>query len=315
MDLSAEKLELHYYFNDASHSMNALVRNQCESEFLAIAIEIAKELNFAVELESEAYREGGLKEIWKVIGKNGVQVSILISVIAIVSSRVPLNDPEIDDLQKQNLRLSIEEKKLRIRKLNKELEQDHVNENTIIKVAEALETNLKIVTRKSNFYKQLNRYNKVDRIGFSSLNSNDFPITDERIVLRNKFRNFIIQSHNLTPIIVEDALIEIVAPVLKEGRFKWKGVYDNESISFSMNDKEFNLDVLHEVISFKHGTAIECVLLNHQKLDETGEIQITGHSVSTVLRKIDSNENVETLQGKKYKFNKKQVDAQASLFS
>ncbi len=315
MDLSAEKLELHYYFNDASHSMNALVRNQCESEFLAIAIEIAKELNFAVELESEAYREGGLKEIWKVIGKNGVQVSILISVIAIVSSRVPLNDPEIDDLQKQNLRLSIEEKKLRIRMLNKELEQDHVNENTIIKVAEALETNLKIVTRKSNFYKQLNRYNKVDRIGFSSLNSNDFPIIDERIVLRNKFRNFIIQSHNLTPIIVEDALIEIVAPVLREGRFKWKGVYDNESISFSMNDKEFNLDVLHEVISFKHGTAIECVLLIHQKLDETGEIQITGHSVSTVLRKIDSNENVETLQGKKYKFNKKQVDAQASLFS
>ncbi len=315
MDLSAEKLELHYYFNDVSHSMNALVRNQCESEFLAIAIEIAKELNFAVELESEAYREGGLKEIWKVIGKNGVQVSILISVIAIVSSRVPLNDPEIDDLQKQNLRLSIEEKKLRIRMLNKELEQDHVNENTIIKVAEALETNLKIVTRKSNFYKQLNRYNKVDRIGFSSLNSNDFPIIDERIVLRNKFRNFIIQSHNLTPIIVEDALIEIVAPVLREGRFKWKGVYDNESISFSMNDKEFNLDVLHEVISFKHGTAIECVLLIHQKLDETGEIQITGHSVSTVLRKIDSNENVETLQGKKYKFNKKQVDAQASLFS
>ncbi len=315
MDLSAEKLELHYYFNDVSHSMNALVRNQCESEFLAIAIEIAKELNFAVELESEAYREGGLKEIWKVIGKNGVQVSILISVIAIVSSRVPLNDPEIDDLQKQNLRLSIEEKKLRIRMLNKELEQDHVNENTIIKVAEALETNLKIVTRKSNFYKQLNRYNKVDRIGFSSLNSNDFPIIDERIVLRNKFRNFIIQSHNLTPIIVEDALIEIVAPVLREGRFKWKGVYDNESIYFSMNDKEFNLDVLHEVISFKHGTAIECVLLNHQKLDETGEIQITGHSVSTVLRKIDSNENVETLQGKKYKFNKKQVDAQASLFS
>lgn len=315
MDLSAEKLELHYYFNDVSHSMNALVRNQCESEFLAIAIEIAKELNFAVELESEAYREGGLKEIWKVIGKNGVQVSILISVIAIVSSRVPLNDPEIDDLQKQNLRLSIEEKKLRIRMLNKELEQDHVNENTIIKVAEALETNLKIVTRKSNFYKQLNRYNKVDRIGFSSLNSNDFPIIDERIVLRNKFRNFIIQSHNLTPIIVEDALIEIVAPVLREGRFKWKGVYDNESIYFSMNDKEFNLDVLHEVISFKHGTAIECVLLIHQKLDETGEIQITGHSVSTVLRKIDSNENVETLQGKKYKFNKKQVDAQASLFS
>jgi hypothetical protein len=314
MDLSAEKLELHYYFNDSSHSMNALVRNNCESEFLAIAIEIAKELNLSIQLESEAYREGGLKEIWKIIGKNGVQASLLVSVIAIVSSRIPMSDPEFDDLQKQNLRLSIEEKKLRIKKLKTELENEDVSDKTVMKVAEALESNLKIVTRKSNFYKQLNRYNKIDKIGFSALDTNNSPVTDERMVLRNNFKNFIIHSHNLIPIVVEDALIEIVAPVLKEGRHRWKGVYDSESISFSMNDKDFNFDVLNEIISFKHGTTIECVLLIHQKLDETGEIQIIGHSVSTVIRKIDSGEKLETLQGKKYKYNKKQVDSQTDLF-
>ncbi len=315
MDLSAEKLELHYYFNDSSHSMNALVRNQCESEFLAIAMEVAKELELAIQLESEAYREGGLKEAWKIIGKNGVQVSIFISIMALVSSRIPFSDPELDQLQKQNLRLSIEEKKLRIKKLKTELENEEVNEKTVAEVAESLETNLKVVTRKSNFYKQLNRYNKIEKIGLTALNSNGMPITDERIVLRNNFRNFIIHSHNLTPITIDDALVEIIAPVLKEGRYKWKGVYENEPISFSMNDKYFNLDVLNEVISFKHGTTIECVLLIHQKLDETGEIQITGHSVSTVIRKIDSGEELETLQGKKYKFNKKQVEAQADLFT
>jgi hypothetical protein len=315
MDLSAEKLELHYYFNDSSHSMNALVRNHCEAEFLAIAIEISKELNLSIQLESEAYREGGLKEIWKAIDNNSVQASLLISVIAIVSSRIPLSDPELDDLQKQNLRLSIEEKQLRIKKLKTELKNEEVSVKTVEKVAEALETNLKIVTRKSNFYKQLNRYNKVDKIGFSALDSNNCPVSDEHTVFRNNFKNFIIHSHNLTPIVVEDALIEIVAPVLKEGRYKWKGVYDNEAISFSMNDKDFNFDVLNEVISFKHGTTIECVLLIHQKLDETGEIQITGHSVSTVIRKIDSGEELETLQGKKYIFNKKQTEAQTDLFS
>ena len=315
MDLSAEKLELHYYFNDSSHSMNALVRNQCESEFLAIAMEVAKELELAIQLESEAYREGGLKEAWKIIGKNGVRVSIFISIMALVSSRIPFSDPELDQLQKQNLRLSIEEKKLRIKKLKTELENEEVNEKTVAEVAESLETNLKVVTRKSNFYKQLNRYNKIEKIGLTALNSNGMPITDERIVLRNNFRNFIIHSHNLTPITIDDALVEIIAPVLKEGRYKWKGVYENEPISFSMNDKYFNLDVLNEVISFKHGTTIECVLLIHQKLDETGEIQITGHSVSTVIRKIDSGEELETLQGKKYKFNKKQVEAQADLFT
>ncbi|MDO6834669.1 hypothetical protein Q4596_03490 [Pseudoalteromonas carrageenovora] len=315
MDLSAEKLELHYYFNDSSHSMNAFVRNQCESEFLAIAMEIAKELELGIQLESEAYREGGLKEAWKIIGKNGVQVSIFISIMALVSSRIPFSDPELDILQKQHLRLSIEEKKLRIKKLQTELENEKVNESTVNQVAELLEENLKVATRKSNFYRQLSRYNKVEKIGLSALNSDGKPVTDERIVSRNSFRNFIIHSHNLSPITVDDALVEIIAPVLKEGRYKWKGVYENEPISFSMNDKYFNLDVLNEVISFKHGTTIECVLLIHQKLDEAGEVQITGYSVSTVIRKIDSGEELETLQGKKYKFNKKQVDAQADLFT
>ena len=314
MNLSAEKLELHYYFNDTSHSMDALIRNHCESQLLAIAFEVAKELSIPIQLESEAYREGGLKDIWKVIGNNGVQASLLISVIAIISSRIPMSDPELDDLKKQDLRLSVEERKLRIKKLKTELEYEDVSEDTVIKVAEALETNLKIVTRKSNFYKQLNRYNKIDKIGFSALDCNAQPISDERTVLRTNFRNFIIHSHNLSPVIVEDALIEIVAPVLKEGRYRWKGMYDNESISFSMNDKDFNFDVLNEIISFKHGATIECVLLIHQKLDETGEVQITGYSVSTVIRKIDSGEELETLQGKKYKFNKKQTDAQSDLF-
>lgn len=315
MNLLAKKFELHYYFNDSSHSMNALIRNHCEAEFLAIAIEISNELNLTIQLESEAYREGGLKEVWEVLGKNSAQVSLIISLIALVSSRIPLIDSEFVDLQKQDLRLSVEERKLRIKKLQTELEDEEVNDKTVTKVAEALEANLKIVTRKSNFYKKLNLYNKIEKIGFSALDSNNIPINDEHIVLRNNFKKFIIHSHNLTPEVIDDALIEIIAPVLKEGRYKWKGIYDNESISFSMNDKDFNFDVLNEVISFKHGSTIECVLLIHKKLDETGEIQITGYSVSTVIRKIDSGEELETLQGKKYKFNKNQVDSQADLFT
>lgn len=315
MDLSAEKLELHYYFNDASHSMNAFVRNQCESEFLAIAMEIAKELEIPIQLESEAYREGGLRDIWRVFGSNAAQISIIISVIAIVSSRIPMNDPELESLQKEDLRLSIEEKKLRIKKLKVEIENEDVNEQTLIKVAEVLDENLKVVTRKSNFYKQLSRYNKIEKISYSSLDLNGNTVSKENIVPRSKFTKFILHSHNLRPIVIEDALIEIVAPVLKEGRFKWKGIFENEAISFSMTDKDFTNDVLNEVISFQHGTAIECVLLVHQKLDEAGEIQITGHSVSTVIKKIDSTEEIETLQGKKYKFVKKQMDSQADLFS
>jgi hypothetical protein len=65
-----EKLELHYYLNNGSHSMDALVRNKREAEILAIIQEISTVLSLPVNIESEAFREGGLKEIWRFVGKH-----------------------------------------------------------------------------------------------------------------------------------------------------------------------------------------------------------------------------------------------------
>ncbi|NRA59804.1 MAG: hypothetical protein HRU25_02625 [Psychrobium sp.] len=315
MVICAEKLELHYFFNDTSHSMNALVRNSCEAELLALAFETAKELGFVIQIDSEAYREGGLRDRWKVFGKNAGQISIFISIVALIASRIPITDNELEELQKQDLRFSIEERKLRIKKLQLEVSAGNVSENTKIKVVEILESNLKVITRKSNFYKHLSHYQKIHIISFTALDGKGFPVSDERTVQRADFGKFILHSHNLTPIKIDDAIIEIVAPVLKEGRYKWKGIYKNEAISFSMADHEFKEDVLNGTISFQHGAWIECVLLEHRKLDETGEIQKTGYSVATVIRKTDDSQIIETLQGKNYHFLRDQLEAQGKLFS
>lgn len=58
MTEQANKLELHYYFRDNSHSMNAFVRNQCEKELLAIYKEAITLFNIDIEIESEAFNEG-----------------------------------------------------------------------------------------------------------------------------------------------------------------------------------------------------------------------------------------------------------------
>ena len=42
--LNWNTIELHYWFNDESHTMNAIVLNKCEYEFLGIAKEIAQTL-------------------------------------------------------------------------------------------------------------------------------------------------------------------------------------------------------------------------------------------------------------------------------
>jgi hypothetical protein len=70
----ANKIELHYFFRDETHTMNAFVRNECEKELLTIFKEVILSLDIEVDVESEAFKEGGLKEIWKFLGKNGVQI-------------------------------------------------------------------------------------------------------------------------------------------------------------------------------------------------------------------------------------------------
>jgi len=81
-----------------------------------------------------------------------------------------------------------------------------------------------------------------------------------------------------------------------------------------MVDEDFKFGVLNKEISFQHGVVIDCALNIHKKVNEAGDIQITGYSVITVISITNSGTTVETMQGKKYKLRKKQVANQGSLF-
>jgi hypothetical protein len=168
MDL-ADKLQLHYYLVNGSHTMDALVRNKCEAEVLAIIQEISNTLGFEVIIESEPFQEGGLKEIWHLIGKNSNQLMVLLTFVMLILSRIPVADHEQDALTKDLTRLSIEEKKLNIEKLKKELNTDNVDEKTVQAALNEIDSKPKVTARKSNFYKNLAGYEKVTGIGIVSL--------------------------------------------------------------------------------------------------------------------------------------------------
>ncbi|HIC3283455.1 TPA: hypothetical protein ACW3YU_001513, partial [Campylobacter jejuni] len=57
-----QNFQIHYYFDDNSHSMNAFVRNAMEKDFLNFINEIGNILDIKIKLESQAREEGGLKE-------------------------------------------------------------------------------------------------------------------------------------------------------------------------------------------------------------------------------------------------------------
>lgn len=313
------KIELHYFFSDASHHMDAFVRNKCESELLSVIKEVATSLGIEFEIDSEALQEGGLKEIWKFLGENSGQIAILISIIALIMSRVPLTNKELEELQIDNAKLEQIERKLNIEKLKQELKEEEVTQKPTVLIENAvvvLNQNIKITKHKSNFYHSLNKYPKITEISTTTLTEEN-NVVEEIFIKRNRFDSFILESDNLPDKEDDTAIIEIISPVLKKGKYKWKGVYNKtgQIIDFSMKDKDFKEEVVKSGIPFKNGTCIDCILEIKQKIDEYGEVKNSSYSVLTVLKVHDESVSLETPQGKKYRDKNDADKRQLKLFA
>lgn len=313
------KIELHYFFSDTSHQMDAFVRNKCEAELLSVIKEIATSLGIEFEIDSEALQEGGLKEIWKFLGKNSGQIAILISIITLIISRVPLTNNDLEGLQIENAKLEQIERKLNIEKLKQELKEEDVTEKPTVLIENAvvvLNQNIKITKHKSNFYTSLNKYPKITEISTTTLTEEN-DVVEEIFIKRNKFDSFILESDNLPDKEDDTAILEIISPVLKKGKYKWKGVYNKtgQIIDFSMKDKDFKEEVVTSGIPFKNGTCIYCILEIKQKIDEFGEVKNFSYNVLTVLKVHDESVSLETQQGKKYRDKKDADKRQFKLFA
>lgn len=298
------KFEIHYFLQNDSHSMDAVVRNKCETEFLAIANEIITQFELGIILEAEAWSEGGLRNWWSGLSTSDriATSALLVAVLGLVLSRIPTDDI----LQDTKNCLEIE-------KLREELSKEVLSEEVIEKCAELIEQNPKVKMRRSNFYKQLNHNKKVTAVGFLSRDSENNPVSDEKKVPSADFSKFFLLMDKLIIEIIKDAHIEIVAPVLDNGRAKWKGIFAEIPISFEMNDNVFKEAVTSGKISFKNGDIYECVLEIHRKIDELGDTIISKYVVQVVLDKIDNGKRVETESAKRFRREQALKRAQYSL--
>ena len=130
---------------------------------------------------------------------------------------------------------------------------------------------------------------------------------------RDDFLKSIIHSDKLNSIIDDEAIIDIISPVIKKDNYKWRGYYKSEVIGFQMRDKIFKNTVLKKEIEFVNGTAIKCVLEQSRIIDESGDIKIKNNQVLTVLEIIHDYDKKETSQGKKYKYEKEAMNKQIKL--
>ena len=171
------KLELHYYLSGASHSMDARVRNNCESEILAIVEHVSEELQFPVSIEVEALREGGIKDVLSFFGNDKQNLILFSSLLTCVFAFQAIPDRELIELQKEELRLSITQ-------LQQQLRKNENVEKPIKNIAELISHQPKIIARKSEFYKSAQKEIKVKRVGFTALDYNENPAFPEQNVER-----------------------------------------------------------------------------------------------------------------------------------
>ncbi|RZJ74696.1 MAG: hypothetical protein EOO47_20760, partial [Flavobacterium sp.] len=204
----SNKIQAHYFFSDDSHGFDATVRNECEKELLQIYTEIGNTLDLKLLIQSEPPKEGGFIEAWTFIGQNINQITIIVSAIALILSRKPVENKKLSNLQIENLKLDNELKKQELNNLRlKALKEDEIDENLMIKVVNLLSQNYKIIWRRSNFYKKMAAYARISRFSSQRLLDEE-PIGSERSISRGEFVDFMLLSDELPDLLLSEAEID-----------------------------------------------------------------------------------------------------------
>lgn len=300
MKYNGNILEVHYWFGDDSHSMSANVYNKCDYELLAIIKETARLFSIEISIETLPVEQGGLRKWLKIVSKEenkkspittailiAIIVSLLTTPIGKVSEKIIekiFEDTELKNLEKEKLKLEIE-------KLKYDLSNNGGN----------IENNVLIKKRKSNFYDTLEKYPKVEKVSFSIADDSTKNKIEEKIVLKVEFKNFILVTDELESLDKEDAIIEIISPVLKKGKYRWMGYYNGEVIAFNMKSNEFKGLVQNGEIEFKNGSSINCFLKIRKIVDNEGIEKVVRYDVTIVNHYFQNDKPIETKEGRHHR--------------
>lgn len=305
------KLEIHYWLKNNIHSIDAFTENKCTYEILNIIRDIAKFNEFEIHIETEALGEGGIRKWLKIVTKeenkkgtitSAVIIAIVVAILQIPFTKIPeklidkiFEDTELNELQKEKLR--------------KEIEGIEIDNQ--VKLLE----NPTIRKRRSNFYENLDKNTQVESVSFDIQDEKGNSINKEKKIYRNEFKSFIITNDDLEPQEIEEAIIEIISPVLKKGKYKWSGYYNGEPIFFNMKSNEFKTLVQNGYVEFKNGFTINCAITIKKKVDNEGQIKISGYEVTRVNEYFINDKPIQTREGRKYKSEKNNSSEQLNLFT
>ncbi len=294
------KLELRYYFNDKFSYIDALTKHRCEKEVLALLRSLADMLDVKMTVYSEHVATEGFREVWSVAGEHPRPISIVLNLFmqiwvrpSLLVGGQPVTDRSLADEEKMQREIAALRRALRLKTPGAVASRGLV---------EQLCSMPRICKCKSNFYESLRGYPRATKYTLRELNAAGNSRSGSLEVKREQFDSFILRSDDLSPVIDQKATIEIISPVLKDARFRWKGIYNKggETIDFYMSDEAFKKEMFEEKIAFKSGMCIDCVLEIQRKMSEMGDIVHISYTVTTVIRTRFDKLEILTPQGKRH---------------
>lgn len=310
----SEILQVHYYLSNNSHSMDAKILNKVEGELLKILEEVSDILGLEIYIETFALEEGGIKSIYKFVNKKKNRAKIIVvgsflaSIVGSVISDVVSNSINTDSETEKKKNQLIE---LQIKKLKQDFEKDSldalkadseneeelvINQELIDSLAIYISENNKVKISKSKFYTFLSKEGKIEKVSTQELNENFEPKSVEKIVPRSDFKYFIVKETVIEPEYKENITLEIVSPVLKRNRMSWKAIYNNQNITFKLQDDDFKNLILNKNLSFSNGTKLICDIETKQKMNDDGQIKESSRSVYNVSKIIYTNGDIVDLK-------------------
>ena len=295
------KLELRYYFNDKSNYMDAMIKHRSEKEVLSLVRTLADMLDIKMTVYCESFaQQEGFREIWSVAGENSRLISVLLNLFMQVWTRPsllvggqPVVDRSVADEEKMQREIAL---------LRSNLRKKMPGITVTRELVELLSASPRFCKCKSNFYEAVRGYPKVTKFTLCELNENNRSRSGSLEVKREQFDYYILRSDELPSVKDNKATIEIISPVLKDARYRWKGIYNKggETIDFYMCDEDFKKDMFDEKIAFKSGMCIDCVLEIQRKMSELGEVVNISYTVETVIRTRFDKMEIVTPQGKRH---------------
>ncbi len=282
MEQDYNQIELHYFFSDDFHGFDASVRNECEKELLTLFRDVIDDLDLRIIIDAQPPKEGGFKEIWQFVGENKETLTLVVTVLTVILSRFPVLNRKLTKLQIENLELDNQLKKEELKKY-KVNSLVQIDEQLLNELATILLRDYRVAWRRSNFFKKISYYKRVNKISVNKL-SNYKPSPSEETLTKGDFENYIVFDENIPDIQNITAEIDLISSALKQGKFRWKGFLNKQIMDFEMQDENFKKLVFQGEITHNNKVKLQVILNHSRKIDDTGRIKITKYYVTKVLK-------------------------------